>query len=100
MIEIYSTEANEMLQHDKNFIVLDVRTADEFRDGQLQGAINIDIREPDAFDRIDKLDKTAKYIVHCRTNVRSETAAVYMMQNGFKNTGKAAHNFLLQLFSC
>jgi hypothetical protein len=31
--EINSTEANTMLQKDKKLIILDVRTADEFKEG-------------------------------------------------------------------
>ena len=33
----------------------------------------------------DKLNKNAKYIVHCRTNHRSGIAVNHMIQNGFKN---------------
>ena len=74
-----------MLQKDKKWIVLDVRSAEEFNSGHIKGALNIDIRQPDAFSKIDKLNKNAKYIVHCRTNHRSGMAVEHMMQSGFKN---------------
>jgi phage shock protein E len=83
-IEVNSKEANTMLQKDKKLMVLDVRTADEFKDGHIKGAINIDIKQPDALSKIDKLDHNAKYIVHCRTNHRSEIAVSHMVQSGFK----------------
>lgn len=73
-----------MLQKDKKWIVLDVRTADEFKDGHIKGAINIDIKQPDALSKIDKLDHNAKYIVHCRTSHRSKLAVDHMVQSGFK----------------
>jgi phage shock protein E len=82
-VEVNSTEANTMLQKDKKLIVLDVRTSDEFKEGHLKGAINIDIRQPDALSKIDKLDHHAVYLIHCRTNHRSKTAVDHMMQNGF-----------------
>ena len=83
-IEVNSKEVNTMLQKDKKLIVLDVRTADEFKDGHIKGAINIDIKQPDALSKIDKLDHNAKYIVHCRTNHRSKIAVEHMVQSGFK----------------
>jgi rhodanese-related sulfurtransferase len=84
-IEVNSKEVNAMLQKDKKLVVLDVRTLEEFMDGHIKGAINIDIRQPDAFGKIDKLDRNGKYIVHCRTNHRSKTAVDHMLQSGFKS---------------
>jgi rhodanese-related sulfurtransferase len=84
-VEVNSKQVNSMLQKDKKWIVLDVRSADEFNSGHIKGAVNIDIRQPDAFSKIDKLNKNAKYIVHCRTNHRSGMAVEHMMQSGFKN---------------
>ena len=83
-IEVNSKQVNSMLQKDKKWIVLDVRSAEEFNSGHIKGALNIDIRQPDAFSKIDKLNKNAKYIVHCRTNHRSGMAVEHMMQSGFK----------------
>ena len=82
--QVTSKEAANMLKSDKNLVVLDVRTAEEFKDGHIKGALNIDIRQPDAFVKIDKLNRNAKYIVHCRTNHRSKIAVDHMVQSGFK----------------
>ena len=83
-IEVNSKKVSKMIRKDKKLIVLDVRTADEFKEGHINGAINIDIRQPDALEKIDKLDRNAKFIVHCRTNHRSKTATDHMVQSGFK----------------
>lgn len=82
--DINSKEVNLMLQKDKKLVVLDVRTPEEFNAGHIKGAINIDIKQPDALSKIDKLDHQAKYIVHCRTNHRSKIAVDHMVQSGFK----------------
>jgi rhodanese-related sulfurtransferase len=82
--QVTSREAANMLKSDKNLVVLDVRTAEEFNNGHINGALNIDIRQPDAFVKIDKLNRNAKYIVHCRTNHRSKIAVDHMVQSGFK----------------
>ncbi|MBV5283142.1 MAG: rhodanese-like domain-containing protein [Paludibacter sp.] len=84
-VSVSSKQVSSMLLKDKKIIVLDVRTAEEFSYGHIKGALNIDIRQPDAFSKIDKLNKNAKYIVHCRTNHRSGIAVNHMIQSGFKN---------------
>ena len=62
--EVNSKVVSVMLQKDAKLVVLDVRTADEFKEGHIKGAINIDIRREDAFARIDKLNRNVPYIVY------------------------------------
>jgi phage shock protein E len=83
-IEVKSKKVNSMLHKSNSWVILDVRTADEFKEGHIKGAINIDIRLPEALSEIDKLDHNAKYIVHCRSNHRSTIAVDHMTQSGFK----------------
>ena len=82
--EVNSKVVSVMLQKDRSLVVLDVRTADEFKEGHIIGALNIDIRREDAFARIDKLNRNVSYIVYCRTNHRSGMAMDHMMKSGFK----------------
>ncbi len=91
--QINSTEVAKMLKSDKSLVVLDVRTAEEFNAGHIKGAINIDIRQADALAKIDKLDHKAKYIVHCRTHHRSQTAVDHMAQSGFKTVYQMMDGF-------
>ena len=92
-IEVNSKQVSNMLQKDKNWIVLDVRTSDEFNSGHLKGAINIDVHKPDAFSKIDKLNHNAHYIVHCRTSKRSEIVVRHMVQSGFKTVYQMMDGF-------
>jgi len=57
--EVNSNKVIKMIRKDKKFIVLDVHTANEFKEGHINGAINIDICQPDALEKIDKLDRNA-----------------------------------------
>jgi phage shock protein E len=91
--EVNSLQANTLLQKDSKLIVLDVRTAEEFKEGHIKGALNIDIRQEDAFRKIDKLDKNAKYLVYCRTNHRSGMAVDHMIQSGFKHVYQMMDGF-------
>jgi phage shock protein E len=83
-MEVNSIQVDSILKTDSKLIVLDVRTRGEFTEGHVRGAINIDFHQPDALDRINKLDKNAKYIVYCRTKNRSGIVVNNMVQNGFK----------------
>ena len=91
--EVNSKQANTMLQKDSKLFVLDVRTPEEFKEGHIKGAINIDIRQEDAFSKIDKLDRNIKYLVYCRTNHRSGMAVDHMMKSGFKTVYQMMDGF-------
>ena len=64
-------------------VLLDVRTAQEFAAGHVQGARNIDVESADFGQRLAGLDTNAAYAVYCRTGVRSEMAAQQMQAAGF-----------------
>ena len=102
--QLNSSESKELLKKNKSIVILDVRTAEEFAMGHLKGAKNIDIRQSDAYSKIDKLNRKARYLVYCRTNHRSGMAVEYMKQKGFKTVyqmmdgfpGWAANNFAIE----
>jgi len=91
--EVNSKVVSVMLQKDPGLVVLDVRTADEFKEGHIKGAINIDIRREDAFVSIDKLNRNVPYIVYCRTNHRSGMAVEHMMKSGFRKVYQMMDGF-------
>jgi len=83
--ETHSADVLTMLQENTDLVVLDVRTKNEFNAGHIKGALNIDISQQSAVNELNKLDKDAKYIVHCHTSARSNTTVDFMLKNGFKN---------------
>lgn len=64
--------------------VIDVRTPDEFGDGHIKGAKNINFYDADFKKQIGKLDKSKAYLVHCRSGGRSARASKVMVDLGFK----------------
>ena len=71
---------------DENAVILDVRTEDEFNEGFIANAINIDIhRGQDFVTEIEALDKNKNYYVYCRSGMRSAKACEIMNQLGFEN---------------
>lgn len=65
--------------------VIDVRTAEEFAEGHVKGARNLDIRNGDFDKALAELDKEAAYSVYCRSGNRSATAVEKMRNAGFTN---------------
>lgn len=63
--------------------VIDVRTPEEFEQGHVEGALNIDVEASDFATRIAELDPKAPYLVYCRTGRRSAIAAQRMAEAGF-----------------
>ncbi len=63
--------------------IIDVRTPDEFAQGAIAGAQNINIRSKDFNDKIAALDHASTYYVYCLSGGRSGEAARYMRENGF-----------------
>ncbi|MBO3725190.1 rhodanese-like domain-containing protein [Actinomyces bowdenii] len=62
--------------------LIDVRTPEEYAEGHLEGAINIDIAAEDFTSRIQGLDPGASYQVYCRSGSRSARAVAAMREAG------------------
>lgn len=66
-------------------ILLDVRTPEEFSDGNLPNSVNIDFLSSDFESKIKELDPSKTYYVYCKTGNRSTKAVHKMNQLGYKN---------------
>jgi len=62
--------------------VIDVRTPEEYADGHLAAATNLDI-QADFTTSIADLDKDATYALYCRSGVRSAAAKQAMLDAGY-----------------
>ena len=90
---IDSKEAYGLIKADSNITILDVRTAKEFADGHVAGAVNIDVNQTDFTQKIDELDRSKTYIVYCRSGRRSSKAVGIMSAKGFKNLYNVSDGF-------
>jgi rhodanese-related sulfurtransferase len=77
-------EFSEVTQQ-AGIVVLDVRTPEEFAEGHLANAINIDFQSGNFEEEISKLDKSKTYAVYCRSGNRSGQAVKDMSDLGFTN---------------
>ncbi|GAB2798475.1 rhodanese-related sulfurtransferase [Hymenobacter luteus] len=64
-------------------VLLDVRRPDEFAQGHLPGAVNIEVTAPDFAQRVASLDQQAPTYVYCRSGARSAKAADQLAKAGF-----------------
>ena len=91
---IDSKDAYGLIKADSNIAILDVRTAKEFADGHVAGAVNIDVNQADFAQKIDELDRSKTYIVYCRLGRRSSKAVGIMAAKGFKNLYNVSDGFV------
>ncbi len=83
------------LSEDANAVVLDVRTEDEFDQGIIPNAINIDIYKGQGFIyKLEELDKAKTYYVYCRSGARSGQACKIMNELGFEKAYNLAGGIL------
>jgi phage shock protein E len=75
--------AAEIIATEPSAVVLDIRTPDEFAQGTIEGAVNIDFYDTAFADQLDSLDKDAHYVVFCRSGNRSGQAMGTFADLGF-----------------
>lgn len=66
--------------------VIDVRTAEEYSTGHLDGSLNFDIQGANFAADMATLDKSANYVIYCRSGNRAGQAVTYLQDNGFTGT--------------
>ena len=78
-------EAKAMMEND-NVTVLDVRSAEEYADGHIAGALSLPVDDMGSFIQSAKSilpDKDATILVYCGCGVRAATAADKLVQRGY-----------------
>ena len=70
---------------EKDVVLLDVRTVDEFSQSHIPNALNIDVQGDYFTADIRALDKSKSYAVYCRSGKRSVLASEEMDQIGIAN---------------
>lgn len=84
-IESVTVDEFENALYDGHVQLLDVRSADEYSQGHIANAENIDVQQADFIDKARaKLDHTNPVYVYCRSGKRSMLAAQKLVKAGFK----------------
>jgi len=85
--DITPQEAFTLIQQNQDnpdFVIIDVRTPEEFADEHIENAINIDYRSETFRDELNTLDKNKTYLIYCRSGGRSGNALDIMAELNFR----------------
>lgn len=80
---ITAKEAKEIIDGSENYVILDVREADEFAKGHIEGAIQISYTELEDRAEAELPDKDQTILVYCRSGRRSAIAAQSLVKLGY-----------------
>lgn len=72
---------NDIKTNKDNYIIVDVRSYDEYLEGHIVDSINIPV---DTLSDDVSLDKDKTIVVYCRSGNRSKTAYNYLKQFGYE----------------
>ena len=78
-------KAREIFQTEGDYLILDVRRADEFAEGHIPGAINIANEDIKSSEPKELQDKEQTIYVYCRSGNRSKQAAAKLAAMGYTN---------------
>ena len=83
--QVSMDEAITMMEEESGYIILDVRTSEEFADKHIPGAVNIP-NETIGTEEIPELpDKDQLILVYCRSGNRSKQASEKLAALGYTN---------------
>jgi len=81
------------LMKDKNTVLVDVRTPRETRQGMIGKPLKIELGSG-MEQKFSTLDKNKKYVLYCRSGVRSVSASNKMANMGFKDVNNLRGGYL------
>ena len=83
--QVNAEEADSMMEEESGYIILDVRTAQEYSEKHIPGAINIPNETIGSEDIPELPDKEQLILVYCRSGNRSKQASEKLVKLGYTN---------------
>ena len=84
-VNITAQEAKEIMDTREGYVILDVRTQEEYNQGHIPGAILIPDTEIEAKAEEVLADKDQLILVYCRSGRRSKLASEILVELGYTN---------------
>ena len=84
-VNITAEEAKRIMDTEEGYIILDVRTQEEYDQGHIPGAIVISHEEIEEKAEDVLMDKDQLILVYCRSGRRSKIAAEALVEQGYTN---------------
>ena len=83
--QVNAEEAATMMEEESSYIILDVRTTEEYSEKHIPGAINIPNETIGSEDIPELPDKEQLILVYCRSGNRSKQASEKLVKLGYTN---------------
>ena len=83
--QVNAEEADSMMEEESGYIILDVRTAQEYSEKHIPGAINIPNETIGTEDIPELPDIEQLILVYCRSGNRSKQASEKLVKLGYTN---------------
>lgn len=84
-VNITAEEAKKLMDTQEGYIILDVRTQEEFDTGHIPGAVLIPNTEIAQRAELELPDKNQMLLIYCRSGNRSKQASEILVQLGYTN---------------
>ena len=84
-INITPEEAKKIMDSEEGYVILDVRTQEEYDEKHIPGAVLLPNTEIDAKAEDVLTDKAQLILVYCRSGRRSKQAAEALVKLGYTN---------------
>jgi rhodanese-related sulfurtransferase len=81
-------------QQNTDFVILDLRTPQETRQGIIKGAILLDFMKSDFQSKIEQLDREKTYLLYCQSGYRSEKTQKLLEKKNFKRVYNMFRGFI------
>lgn len=84
LFEITVSDFRDKIASNDNTYILDVRTLEEFSNGHIDSAQNIDYYSPDFDSKLITLDEDKTYLIYCKNGARSSSTATKLKHLGYQ----------------
>lgn len=81
--KLYDSKQFAKKADNRNTVILDVRTPEEYQGGHIKNAVLMDFNGGVFDTAFTKLDQSKTYLVYCKSGKRSDKAATKMKEAGF-----------------
>lgn len=84
-LQVDAEKAKELMDTEKDYIILDVRTDEEYAEGHIPGSVLIPDYEIRERAEEELPDRDRLILVYCRSGNRSKTASAILAELGYTN---------------
>lgn len=85
IMKINNIEAKDIIDKDKEILLLGVRTKEEYDISHIEGSINIPHTEIDDIEKLIDSKEYSKILIYCRSENRSNIVSKQLIDKGYKN---------------